>query len=117
MIKHLLSINQLSREDVTRIITTKELNYSLRFYFYRRGMGFPKEADCQRDVVFHLDRAELPRWIGSENHELYVKLGEAIREGRPASPGFDAAVTRHRLLDAIVRASETGQKQYPGAAA
>src|SRR5439155_25589186 len=47
-----------SREDVTRIITTKELNYSLRFYFYRRGMGFPKEADCQRDVVFHLDRAE-----------------------------------------------------------
>jgi hypothetical protein len=26
-------------------------------------------------------------------------------------PGFDAAVTRHRLLDAIARASESGMKQ------
>jgi predicted dehydrogenase len=49
--------------------------------------------------------------------QLYVKLAEGIRGGKPASPSFDAAVTRHRLLDAIVRASETGQKQYPGAAA
>jgi predicted dehydrogenase len=43
--------------------------------------------------------------------QLYVKLGESIREGKPATPGFDAAVTRHRLLDMIMRASETGQKQ------
>ena len=50
--------------------------------------------------------------------QLYAKLGEAIRDGGPASPGFDAAVTRHRLLDAIVRASESGQKQVmPGAMA
>jgi predicted dehydrogenase len=43
--------------------------------------------------------------------QLYVKLAERIRDGKPASPGFDAAVTRHRLLDAIVRASDTGLKQ------
>ena len=43
--------------------------------------------------------------------QLYAKLGDRIRDGKPASPGFDAAVTRHRLLDAIVRASDTGQKQ------
>jgi predicted dehydrogenase len=43
--------------------------------------------------------------------QLYAKLGEGIRDRKPASPGFDAAVVRHRLLDAIVRASETGQKQ------
>ena len=43
--------------------------------------------------------------------QLYAKLGERIRDGKPASPGFDAAVTRHRLLDAILRASDTGQKQ------
>jgi predicted dehydrogenase len=49
--------------------------------------------------------------------QLYAKLGERIRDGKPATPGFDAAVTRHRLLDAIVRASETGQKQYPGTGA
>jgi predicted dehydrogenase len=43
--------------------------------------------------------------------QLYAKLAESIREGGPAYPSFAAAVTRHRLLDAIMRASETGQKQ------
>jgi predicted dehydrogenase len=43
--------------------------------------------------------------------QLYARLADSIREGRHATPGFDAAVVRHRLLDAIVRASETGQKQ------
>ncbi len=43
--------------------------------------------------------------------QLYAKLAELIRDGSPASPGFAAAVTRHRLLDAIQRASDTGQKQ------
>jgi predicted dehydrogenase len=43
--------------------------------------------------------------------QMYVRLADSIRNGRPVSPGFDAAVRRHRLLDAIVRASETGVKQ------
>ena len=43
--------------------------------------------------------------------QLYSKLGQSIRNGIKASPGFDAAVRRHRLIDAIVRASLTGQKQ------
>ena len=43
--------------------------------------------------------------------QLYAKLADSIRDGKPISPGFDAAVIRHRLLDAIVRASETGMKQ------
>jgi predicted dehydrogenase len=43
--------------------------------------------------------------------QLYAKLGESIRNGTPAAPGFDAAVRRHHLIDAIVRASTSGQKQ------
>jgi predicted dehydrogenase len=43
--------------------------------------------------------------------QLYARLADSIRDGTPCRPGFDAAVRRHRLLDAIVRASETGQKQ------
>jgi hypothetical protein len=43
--------------------------------------------------------------------QLYARLAESIRDGKPVSPGFDAAVSRHRLLDAIVGASETGMKQ------
>jgi predicted dehydrogenase len=38
-------------------------------------------------------------------------LAESIHDGKPASPSFAAAVTRHRLLDAITRSSETGEKQ------
>jgi len=68
--------------------------------------------------------AELPvpskyRWvpggISSDSRynvaQLYWRLAERIRKAKPVTPGFDAAVTRHRLLDAIVRASETGKKQ------
>jgi predicted dehydrogenase len=68
--------------------------------------------------------AELPvpaqyRWVpdgmpGDSRYnvaQLYARLAESIREGKPAVPSFAAAVTRHRLLDAILRASETGQKQ------
>jgi predicted dehydrogenase len=47
--------------------------------------------------------------------QLYVRLAESIRHGKPVSPGFDAAVTRHRLLDAILRASDTGIKQVVNA--
>jgi predicted dehydrogenase len=43
--------------------------------------------------------------------QLYAKLADSIRTGEAASPGFDAAVRRHRLIDAIVRASDTGQRQ------
>jgi predicted dehydrogenase len=43
--------------------------------------------------------------------QLYARLADSIRNRKPANPGFDAAVTRHRLIDAIVRASETGMKQ------
>ncbi len=45
--------------------------------------------------------------------QLYARLAERIRDGKPVSPGFDAAVTRHRLIDMIVRASDTGIKQTP----
>jgi predicted dehydrogenase len=43
--------------------------------------------------------------------QLYARLGEGIRAGTPVTPGFDAAVTRHRLLDMITRASESGIRQ------
>jgi predicted dehydrogenase len=70
------------------------------------------------------DLAELPiparyRWVPDDMArdsrynvaQLYARLADSIRQGTPASPSFAAAVTRHHLLDAIVRASETGQKQ------
>jgi predicted dehydrogenase len=43
--------------------------------------------------------------------QMWVKFAEAIRSGSKAGPDFDHAVRRHRMLDAIVRASQTGQRQ------
>jgi predicted dehydrogenase len=42
---------------------------------------------------------------------MWHRFAEAIRAGTPVEPDFDTAVTRHRLLDAVQRASDTGQKQ------
>ena len=43
--------------------------------------------------------------------QMWVKFAEAIRTGTRIEPDFDFAVRRHRMLDAIVRASQTGQRQ------
>jgi predicted dehydrogenase len=43
--------------------------------------------------------------------QMWVRFAEAIRTDTRIEPDFDSAVRRHRLLDAIVRASETGTKQ------
>ena len=43
--------------------------------------------------------------------QRWVKFAEAIRTGTPVEADFDHAVRRHCMLDAIVRASETGQRQ------
>jgi predicted dehydrogenase len=43
--------------------------------------------------------------------QLYMRMAEGIREGKPVSPDFDVAVKRHQLLDAIQKASDTGIRQ------
>lgn len=46
-----------------------------------------------------------PRNVG----HLYLRMEKAIRRGAPAEPDFDVAVTRHRLIDAIQKASDEGR--------
>ena len=43
--------------------------------------------------------------------QMWVRFAEAIRTGKPVEPDFDHAVRRHRMLDAIRRASESGERQ------
>ncbi len=43
--------------------------------------------------------------------QMWVKFAEAIRTGSAVEADFEHAVRRHRMLDAIRRASETGQRQ------
>jgi predicted dehydrogenase len=43
--------------------------------------------------------------------QLYMRMAEGIREGKSVSPDFDVAVKRHKLLDVIQKASDTGIRQ------
>jgi predicted dehydrogenase len=43
--------------------------------------------------------------------QLFARMAEAIREGKPASPDFALAVRRHHLLDVIQKASDTRRRQ------
>ena len=43
--------------------------------------------------------------------QMWSRFADAIRAGERAEPDFDSAVERHRLLDAIQRSSDTGQRQ------
>jgi len=51
-----------------------------------------------------------PRNVG----QAYVRMAESARAGAAFAPDFDAAVTRHRLLDAIERSSAEGRAVTPG---
>jgi len=48
-----------------------------------------------------------PRNVG----HLYLRMARAIRDHTPVEPDFDLAVKRHRLIDAIQRASDEGRTQ------
>ena len=42
---------------------------------------------------------------------LYAQLASDLRDGGRTAPDFQVALARHRVLDAIAKASETGQRQ------
>ena len=72
------------------------------------------------------EMAEIPpsaasRWVpdGLEGPplnvaQLFRHLGEGIRAGTRVHPDFELAVRRHELIDAIQRASDSGERQRVG---
>ena len=75
-----------------------------------RGTGTPL-ADMPIPSRYRWVPDAVPQGSPYNVAQLYAKLADSIRQGSPTSPSFQAAVTRHRLIDAIVRASDTGRKQ------
>jgi predicted dehydrogenase len=59
----------------------------------------------------------VPQFAGRSNETAYniayayAQLRDDITEGTNVVPDFDHAVCRHRLIDAVERAAETGQRQ------
>jgi hypothetical protein len=58
-------------QSMRKEVTAKQLDYTLRFHFYRPGVGFPTEANCQREVIIHLDQAAL--LLGSSPHRYFER--------------------------------------------
>jgi predicted dehydrogenase len=75
-----------------------------------RGVGTPL-ADMPIPGKYRWVPEAVPQGSPYNVAQLYVKLADSIRDGSPASPNFQSAVARHRLIDAIMLASETGRKQ------
>jgi hypothetical protein len=45
-----------TREGLRKVVTTEKLDFTLKFHFFRPGVGFSKEPDCQRNLQPHVDR-------------------------------------------------------------
>ena len=75
-----------------------------------RGKGTPL-AEMPIPDSYRWVPAGVPKGSPYNVAQLYARFAESIRSGAPMHPSFDDAVTRHRMLDAIVAASTTGQKQ------
>ena len=82
----------------------------------RKIMGGHKEDKALQELPV----PERLKWVPEEVQnggpsydvgQMWVKFAEAIRTNTHIDPDFDFAVRRHRMLDAIRRASETGQRQ------
>jgi hypothetical protein len=48
-----------SREGFRKAFTAKQLDFKLRFHFYRPGEGFPEKPDCDVDLLVCLDHPSL----------------------------------------------------------
>ena len=81
----------------------------------RRLLG-AKEGDAELREISVPDRLKwvpdaVPSGPPFNVAQMWSRFADAILAGGPGEPDFDAAVARHRLLEAIQRASDTGQRQ------
>ncbi len=75
-----------------------------------------KAGEALSEIAIPADYYALPRGdLSPSSHNvahLYLRLAEGVRTGGVVSPGFDVALSRHRLLDAIARSSDSGERIF-----
>ena len=93
--------------EATERASTQRQELTVR---WARGKGVPL-AEMPVPESYRWVPAGVPKGSPYNVAQLYSRLGEAIRTGAPMHPSFDEAIVRHRMLDRIVAASRSGQKQ------
>jgi hypothetical protein len=73
-----------SREGFRKAFTAKQLDFTLRFHFYRPGTGFPEKSDCDANLLIHLDHRSFDlTYPRSRYFETFVNLrGDFDGDGR-----------------------------------
>lgn len=82
----------------------------------RRIMGGRKDDKALGELPIPERLKQVPREMQKSGTpydvaQNWINFAGAIRTNTRVDPDFDLAVRRHRMLDAIVRASETGERQ------
>ncbi len=75
----------------------------------RRGDDAPSDLPIPSRLTWVPD--SVPQGPPFNVAQMWQRFADAIRSGTPVEPDFDTAVTRHRLLYAVQRASDTGKRQ------
>jgi predicted dehydrogenase len=82
----------------------------------RKIMGGRKDDKALQELPVPDRLKWVPEGVRKEGRaydvgQMWVNFAKAIRSGSQVEADFDHGVRRHKTLDAIVRASETGQRQ------
>jgi predicted dehydrogenase len=82
----------------------------------RKIMGGRKDEKATQELTVPEQLKWVPEAVRNDGPayevgQMWAKFAQAIRTGSAIETDFDHAVRRHRTLDTIVRASETGQRQ------
>jgi hypothetical protein len=64
-----------SREGIRKTALAKQLDFNLRFHFYRPGQGYAQTHDCQRDLLIHLDQHSFHMtWSRRSSFQRFINL-------------------------------------------
>ena len=82
----------------------------------RRIMGGKKDDKALKELPVPDRLKWVPEAVRKEGRaydvgQMWVNFAKTIRGAAPVGPDFDHAVLRHKSLDAIMKASQTGQRQ------
>ena len=82
---------------------------TLRLRGGRRGDGEMTEIDVPNRLTWAPEAADLGAAFPVA--QMWRRFGQVIRGEEARVPDFETGLTRHRLMDAVERASETGERQ------